>query len=134
MKEIRKPTNEELEDVITTTTLKLEPKEMYVYLYGIKQIKENERLHKSLEKQRHFYLGEIQRYEHYCKTTGIDELMGENERLQNIIKEVREYINAHKQKTIDNYEDEVEDYEIELWENEINDILEILDKEGKDNE
>lgn len=118
-------------------------------------IEDNDRLHKSLEEQRHFYLGEIQRYEHYCKTTGIDELMGENERLKgekeqlnslvnscqerirkqnNIIKEAREYINSHKQKTIDSYEDEVEDYEIELWEYEINDILEILDKGDEKND
>ena len=55
----------------------------------------------------------------------IKQLQYQLQQKENIIKEVREYINHHKQKTIDSYEDELEDYEIELWENEINDILEI---------
>lgn len=56
----------------------------------------------------------------------------EIERLHSIIKEVREYINCNKQKTIGAYGDnEDDDFEICLFEEDIDKLLEILDKENK---
>lgn len=63
-----------------------------------------------------------------CK---LDVLEEENERLHSIIKEVREYIEEHKQK---GYRTPMsDDYEFwnELDDKEIKELLEILDKESK---
>lgn len=50
-------------------------------------------------------------------------------RLNNIIKEVREYIERNKQKTIPAYGDNFDDdFDIALDEEDIDNILEILDK------
>ena len=98
--------------------------------YITKLQEENERLHKSLGEQRHFYLGEIQRYEHYCKTTGIDELIGENERLHNIIKEVREYIEENLFK--DDNDCGCWWYGFDYYKEAKKELLEILDKENKE--
>lgn len=60
----------------------------------------------------------------------IKELCKENKHLHSIIKEVRKYIERNKQKTIiaygDNFDD---DFDIALDEEDIDNILEILDRE-----
>ena len=36
----------------------------------------------------------IEKYEHYCKTTGIEELMKENKKYKEVIKEIIEYLQS----------------------------------------
>ena len=62
------------------------------------------------------------------KERKINELQDKNERLHNIIKEVREYAKEHIR-----IDDEYPDY-MEMLIEEYDKLLEILDKEGKDNE
>ena len=40
----------------------------------------------------------IEKYEHYCKTTGIEELMKENKKYKEVIEKIIEYIENHKRK------------------------------------
>ena len=72
-------------------------------------LKEIERLNKSLEEQRHFYLEKLQQKE-------------------NIIKEVRKYIENNKDKEIPTWSGGDYDYETCLFAEDIKEILEILDK------
>ena len=61
----------------------------------------------------------------------IAELQKENTKLHFIIKEVREYIEKNKQKIIPAYGDNFDDdFDIALDEEDIDELLEILDKDS----